>query len=129
MRCQSWRRLGGNGTLAGSVEANSIEHGFNSEALLSCYPLRDCHDLTLSTDLISEIVQSRGYFDPRAGCDEVAAVLDLLAPHTVVRRIVVGHTPGDSVRESCGGQLLGAIWSPCSALLLILTRVLTRVLD
>lgn len=119
---RSWQRLG-------DEDANPGTNGFNPEGLLSCYPYRDCHDPTLSTDLISEIVQSRGYFDPTTGCDEVTAVLDLLAPHTgtgekveaasllrelaaslsqlqAVKRIVVGHTPGDNVRESCDGKLL-----------------------
>lgn len=108
---RSWRRLGhsdgtqSDGSLAGHGGSHSIAQDFAS--LLSCYPLDGCHDEALSSELISEIVQSRDYFDPATGCEEVESVLELLAPsNTGVTRIVVGHTPGGTVRESCGGKLL-----------------------
>lgn len=106
---RSWRRLGhsdgsqSDGRLVGRGP-HSIEQDFQS--LLSCYPLEACYDEQLSSELISEVVQSRDFFDAVTGCDEVEHVLDMLGEDTGVTRIVVGHTPDNDVRERCGGKLL-----------------------
>mmetsp|Transcript_109836 Transcript_109836/g.309714 ORF Transcript_109836/g.309714 Transcript_109836/m.309714 type:complete len:458 (+) Transcript_109836:25-1398(+) len=65
-----------------------------------------------NAELIHEAVTFRGYHGGRHGganpCGEVESVLKLLRPETGVELIVVGHTPGDSVRLSCGRKLVAA---------------------
>ena len=76
--------------------------------------------------LVSDAVQHRGYFKSHGGpgCDEVSAVLAFLNANasatkkgeegaakqnsTVLRRIVVGHTPEDDVQLLCDGALVAA---------------------
>ena len=106
---RSWRRLGrsdGSQSDGGLAErgAHTISQDF--QALLSCFPLDGCHDEQLSSDLISEIVQNRNYFDAATGCKEVEGVLDMLGQEAGVTRIVVGHTADVDVRERCDGKLL-----------------------
>lgn len=106
---RSWRRLGrrdGSQSDGGLAERGAHTIAQDFQALLSCYPLDGCHDEQLSSDLISEIVQNRDYFDAVTGCKEVEGVLDMLGQDTGVTRIVVGHTAGVDVRESCDGKLL-----------------------
>ena len=51
----------------------------------------------------SAVTQDRS-FHGEGGCDD----LDLVLALTGASRVVVGHTPGDDVRERCGGKLLAA---------------------
>ena len=61
----------------------------------------------LSVSLALGLTTHRGYFEGDGkGCQEVERVLEMLDG---VDRIVVGHTPGSSVRIACGGTLP----SPC----------------
>eukprot|EP00929_Paragymnodinium_shiwhaense_P048264 TRINITY_DN24422_c0_g1_i6.p1 TRINITY_DN24422_c0_g1~~TRINITY_DN24422_c0_g1_i6.p1 ORF type:complete len:441 (+),score=59.80 TRINITY_DN24422_c0_g1_i6:86-1408(+) len=58
---------------------------------------------------INEAVTYRGFHSGRHGgpdaCMEVTRVLKLLAADTGASLVVVGHTPGDSVRIECKGKL------------------------
>ncbi|CAJ1402099.1 unnamed protein product [Effrenium voratum] len=55
-------------------------------------------------DLLHEAVTYRGLHGA-AGCSEVDKVLDLLPD---IEMIVLGHTPGEEVRRSCGNRLVSA---------------------
>ena len=57
-------------------------------------------------ELLLDMVQHRGYFDPTNGCAEVNTVLNTLDAN--LNRVVVGHTPHDYVLELCGGKLLAS---------------------
>ncbi len=61
-------------------------------------------------EIILNIIQHRGYFDPNKGCDEVESVLERLnlSEKENINRICVGHTPRDYAEEFCGGKLLAS---------------------
>ncbi len=58
-------------------------------------------------EIILNIVQHRGYFDPKKGCEEVDMVIGALQGENI-QRICVGHTPRDYAEEFCGGKLLAS---------------------
>eukprot|EP00927_Polykrikos_kofoidii_P059482 TRINITY_DN54632_c0_g1_i1.p1 TRINITY_DN54632_c0_g1~~TRINITY_DN54632_c0_g1_i1.p1 ORF type:complete len:482 (+),score=38.71 TRINITY_DN54632_c0_g1_i1:71-1516(+) len=71
-----------------------------------------------SAELVHEAVTYRGFFDTKSrsgpsACEEVRAVLKHLQRDSGVELVVVGHTPEDTVRISCGGRL-GAVDSSLS---------------
>jgi len=98
----------GSSGLAAALEAattgsfRKLWDGRSSEAMAVHGKWGDFTDDPLHSHLIDEVVNHRGY---HRSCREVRAVLDALHGELGVEVIVVGHTPGDSVRISCGGRL------------------------
>jgi len=60
-------------------------------------------------ELIMDMIQDRGYFDPNSGCDNVNSVIQKISNDAMdINRIVVGHTPHDFAMDLCGGKLLAS---------------------
>mmetsp|Transcript_23825 Transcript_23825/g.34813 ORF Transcript_23825/g.34813 Transcript_23825/m.34813 type:complete len:521 (-) Transcript_23825:177-1739(-) len=56
---------------------------------------------------ILDLVQYRGYFDPKRGCQEANQVLNMLNDgQQSIQRIAVGHTPHQNAHEICRGKVL-----------------------
>ena len=63
-------------------------------------------DESYEFQLMLDIVQHRGYFKEKSGCQEVTEVIRKIGDG--VERIVVGHTPRYDAEELCDGLLLAS---------------------
>ena len=105
----------GHGASDGILSRSSLQMAYTGhDALHSAHEAELALARSEVVEIVSELVEYRGLHDPRKGCARVEKLLDALNKHLreskadcgCVKRIAVGHTPGNSVRQMCDGQLL-----------------------